>query len=80
MTQNHFPSPQTCPDYITMTAAAESTKQPPQKVRGILPEKKKMPHGWPACLKRLPPKVDFQNNDIYMVHTSNEEQHYEEPK
>ena len=80
MIQNNFPSPQTCPDYIAMTTAAEPTKLPPKEIRGILPEKKKMPHGWSACLKRKPPKVGFQNNDIYVVHTSDEEHHYEEPK
>ena len=80
MIQNNFPSPQTCPDYIAMTVAAESTKQPLQEVRGILLEKKKTCHAWPVCLKRIPSKVGFQNNDIYMVHTSDEEHHYKEPK
>ena len=80
MIQNNFPSPQTCPDYIAMTAATESAKPHLKEVRGILPEKKKMSHGWPVCLKRMPPKVGFQNNDIYVVHTSDDEHHYEEPK
>ena len=80
MIQNNFPSPQTSPDYIAMTAAAELTKQSLKEVRGILPEKIKMSSGWPACLKRMPPKVGFQNNDIYMKQTSDEEHHYEEPK
>ena len=71
---------QTCPDYIAMTAAAELTKLPLKEVRDILPEKKKMTHGLPVCLKRMPPKVGFQNNDIYMVHISDKEHHYEEPK
>ena len=80
MIQNNFPSYQTFPDYIAMTTAAELTKQPQKDVRGILPEKKRMPHRWLACLKRTPPKVGFQNNDIYVAHTSDEEHHYEEPK
>ena len=80
MIQNNFPAPQTCPDYIAMPTAAETTKQPLKEVRGILPEKKKTPHGWPASLKKTPPKVGFQNNNIYVVHTSDEEHHYEEPK
>ena len=65
MIQNNFPSTQTYPDYIAITAAAELTKPPIKEIRGILPEKKKMPCGWPACLNRMPPKVGFQNNDIY---------------
>ena len=80
MIQNYFPSPLTSSDYIAMTAAAESTKLPIKEIRGILPVKKKMPHGWLACLKRTPPKVGFQNNDIYVAHTRDEEHHYKEPK
>ena len=60
MIQNFFPSPLTCPDYIAMNAAAaEPTKSPIKEVGGILPEKKKMPQGWPACLKRSPLKAPF---------------------
>ena len=36
------------------------------KVRGILPDKRRVPHGWPACLRRQPPRVAFRNNDIYL--------------
>ena len=79
--QNFFPSPLTCPLYIAMNAAAaEPTKPHLKEVRGILPKKKKIPRGWPACLKRLPKKAAFQNNDIYAVHTSDDEHHFEEPK
>ena len=59
--------PQTSPDYIKMTAAPQQVKESLKEVRGILPEKKKMPCGWPTCLKRTPPKVAFRNNDIYAV-------------
>ena len=78
MIQNNFPSPQICPDYIAMTAA-ESAKPHLKEVRGILLEKK-MPRGWPACLKKSSSKAEFQNNDIYVVHTSDDEHHYKEPK
>ena len=62
-----------------MVTASEPTKQPLKVVRGILPEKK-MPHGWPACLKKTPPKVAFQNNDIYIAQKDEDDHHYEEPK
>ena len=78
MIQNYFPTPQTFPDYIAMTAAAELTKPPIKEIKGILPKKKKMPQGWSACLKHMPLKVGFQNNDIYELHTSHEEHHYNE--
>ena len=61
-------------------AATDPTKPHLTKVRGIIPEKKKTPRGWLVCLKKLPPKAMFHNNDIYVVHTSEDEQHYEEPK
>ena len=80
MIQNNFPLSQTCSDYTAMTATTESMKQPLKEIRGILPQKKKMPQGWPACLKRVPSKVGFQNNNIYLLHTSDEEHHYKEPK
>ena len=40
----------------------------------MLPDKRRVPHGWPACLRRQPPRVAFRNNDIYVM--DNEE--YEE--
>ena len=36
--------------------------------------------GWPACLKRSPPKAAFNNNDIYTKSTENGENFYEEPQ
>ena len=79
--QNFFPASPACTDYIAMNAAtADPTKPYLTEDRGILPEKKKTPRGWPACLKRSPPKAAFHNNDIYAVHTSEDAHHYEEPK
>ena len=55
------------PDYMMMIAAPlqEFQSHNQQKIRGILPEKKKIPRGWPACLKRSPPKAALYDNDIY---------------
>ena len=49
------------------------------KIWGILPDKSKVPCGWPACLRRQPPRVAFQNNDIYVV-DDEESSNYEEPR
>ena len=49
------------------------------EVQGTIPDKRKMPCGWPACLKKQPPRVAFKNNDIYMV-PNEEGNQYEEPK
>ena len=46
------------------------------EVWGILLDKRRVPHGWPACLRRQPPRVAFRNNDIYVV----EDKDYEEPR
>ena len=81
MIQSSFPSPLACADYIAMNAAAVGIVKPHlMEVRGFLPEKKKVPQGWPTCLKRLPSKAAFHDNDIYVVHTNKDEHHYEKPK
>ena len=68
MTQGHFPIPQNSPTYLPMNAAAAALTKPHRtEIWGILPDKTKVPHGWPACLRRQPPRVAFRNNDIYMV-------------
>ena len=46
------------------------------RFKGVLPDKRRVPHGWPACLSRQPPRVAFQNNDIYVV----DDEEYEEPR
>ena len=80
MTQEHCPTPQTSLTYLPMnTAAAAPAKPHRTEIWGILPEKRKVSCGWPACLRRQPPRVAFKNNDIYMV--DNEDSNtYEEPK
>ena len=80
MTQGHCPIPQNNPTYLPMNAAAATPAKPHRtKIQGILPDKSRVPHRWPACLRRQPPKVAFKNNDIYMVNDE-EGDIYEEPK
>ena len=51
-----------------MNAAAATPAKPHRtEIQGILPDKRRVPHGWPTCLRRQPPRVAFRNNDIYMV-------------
>ena len=78
-TQGHCPTPQNSPTYLAMNAAAAPAKPHRTEIRGILPDKRKVPHGWPACLRRQPPRVAFKNNDIYMV-SDEEANSYEEPR
>ena len=52
--KNDCPTPQKSPKYITMVASLRQTRQPTNEVRGILPERRKMPHGWLKCLGRTP--------------------------
>ena len=59
--------------------AVAPTKPHRTEIQGILPDKRKVPHGWPACFRRQPPRVAFKNNDIYMVNNE-EASNYEEPR
>ena len=80
--QEQCPIPQNSPTYILMktaTTAAVPAKPHRTKIWGILPDKRKVPHGWPACLRREPPRVAFKNNDIYVVEDE-ESSNYEEPR
>ena len=80
MLQTLFPPPPGCPDYIAMNATVAGILKPQSmEIRGILPEKKKLPRGWPTCLKRSPLKATFHDN-IYAVHEDESEDHYEELK
>ena len=79
-TQGHCPTPQNSPTYVPMnTATAAPAKPQRPKIQGILPDKRKVPHGWPECLRRQPPRVVFKNNDIYMINDEDSNT-YEEPK
>ena len=80
MTQGHCPIPQNSPKYLPMNAVAAAPVKPYRtEIWVILPDKRKVPHGWPACLRRLPPRIAFKNNDIYMVNDE-EVKSYEEPR
>ena len=62
-----------------MVASLQQSKQPTNEVRGILPERRKLPHGWPKCLKRTPPKLVLRNNNLCNTEKI-ENHHYEEPQ
>ena len=79
MTQEQCHTLQNSPTYIpvkTPVASAVPAKPRRNEIQGILPDKRKVPHRWPACLRRQPPRVAFRNNDIYVV----DDEGYEEPK
>ena len=81
-TQEQCPTPQNSPTHIPMntaTVAAVPAKPHRNKIWGILLDKRKVPHGWPACLRRQPQRVAFKNNDIYVVENE-ESSNYEEPR
>ena len=81
-TQEQCPTPQNSPTYIpmnTMTAGVLPAKPHRTEIWGILPDKRKVPCGWPACLRRQPPRVAFKNNDIYIV-DDEESSNCEEPR
>ena len=61
------------------TVSASPAKPHRTDIRGILPDKRKVPCGWPACLRRQQPNVPFKDNDIYVVNDK-EVNIYEEPR
>ena len=67
MLQTLLPPPLGCPDYIAMNAAVAGIPKPQSMEIRVIPPGKKVPRGWPKCLKRSPPKATFHNN-IYAVH------------
>ena len=80
MTQGHCPTPQNSPTYLAMNTTAVAPAEPHRsEIWGILLDKRKVPHGWPACLRRQPSRVAFKNNNIYMVNDE-EPSNYEEPR
>ena len=80
-TQGYCPTPQNSPTHVQMNSAAAAAPAKPHitKIWGILPDKRKVPSGWPACHRRQPPRVAFKNNDIYIVNDE-ESSNYEEPR
>ena len=80
MAQGHCPTPQNSPTYLSMNAEAAAPAKPHRtEIWGILPDKRRVLHGWPACLRRQLPRVAFRNNDIYVV-DDKEGNIYEEPR
>ena len=78
-TQGHCPTPQNSPMYLPMNATAATPAKPHRtEILGILPDKRRVPHRWPTCLRRQPPRVAFRN-DIYMVNDEDSDI-YEEPR
>ena len=77
--QNLTPPPG-CPDYMAMNHMVMGIPKPQlPEIRSFLMEKKKVPIGWPACLKRPPPRATFNSNDIYVKSTESSKNLYEEP-
>ena len=80
-TQKYCPTLQNSPTYVQMnsSAAAGPAKLHRTEIWEILLDKRMVPHGWPACLRRQPPRVAFKNNDIYVV-DDEESSNYKEPR
>ena len=74
------PTPQNSPTHTPKSSVSTTPPAKPHRneVWGILPDKRRVPHGWPTCLRRQPPRVAFRNNDIYVYYIDDEE--YEEPR
>ena len=72
------PTLQNSPTHAPKSSVSTTPPAKPHRneVWGILLDKRRVPHGWPACLRRQPPRVAFRNNDIYVV----EDEDYEEPR
>ena len=70
------PTPQNSPTHIPKSSVSTTPPAKPHRneVWGILPDKRRVPHGWPACLRRQTPRVALRNNDIYVI----DDEEYEE--
>ena len=79
--QGYSSTAQNSPTHIQMNSAAAAVPAKPHRneIWGILLDKRKVHHGWSACLRRQPPRVAFKNNDIYVV-DDEESSNYEEPR
>ena len=69
------PTPQNSPTHMAKLLVSP-IKSHRNELRGILPDKRRVPRGWPVCLRRHPPRVAFRNNDIYVI----DGEEYEEPR
>ena len=69
------PTPQNSPTHMSKPPVSP-TKPHRNEIRGVLPDKRRVPCGWPTCLRRQPPRVAFRNNNIYVI----DAEKYEEPR
>ena len=76
MIPEQCPTPQNSPTHTPKSSVSTTPPAKPHRneVWGILPNKRRVPHGWPACLGRQPPRVAFRNSYIYVI----EDEEYEE--
>ena len=79
------PTPQNSPTHLPKGSVPTTSISPiiphRNEIWGVLPDKRRVPCGWPACLRRQPPRVAFQTNDIYVVEDEDyEEQRERQPK
>ena len=79
-TLNHeqCPTLQNSPTHTPKSSVSTTPPAKPhrKKIGGILLDKRRVPHGWPACLRRQPPRAAFKNNDIYVI----DDEEYKEPR
>ena len=63
------PTPQNSPTHTPKSSVSTTPPVKPHRneIWGVLPDIRRVPHGWPACLRRQQPRVAFRNNDIYVV-------------
>ena len=52
VTQGPCPIPQTSPSYLAMNVMTIAAKPHHMEIQGILSDKRRIPCGWPACLKK----------------------------
>ena len=77
------PTPRNSPTHTPKSSVSTISLAKPHRneVQRTFPNKRRVPHGWPACLRRQPPRVAFRNNDIYVVNDEDyEEQRDRHPK
>ena len=81
--QEQCPTLQNSPTHPPKSSVSTPPPAKPHRneIWGMLPDKRRVPHGWPACLRRQPPRVAFRNNDIYVMDNEEyEEQRERHPK
>ena len=76
------PIPQNSPTHIPKSSVSTTLPAKPHRneVWWDPPDKRRVPHGWPACLRRQTPRVAFRNNDTYVVEKITKSQRRDIPK